>query len=193
MACDNPVLEALTPQDFKDYFFRDFIYVDDYVNTTTYNTGDFVFYTTNNKIYKCLADGVVGVLPPSDSAKWELQTNISTYVVDKDIEKAYEQACANFNSSLFVNDDTMIIAYSYLTAHYLVNDLNENGLESTGSQLVSAVKVGNVSETYKIPEWMLNNQAYSYFTTTSYGLKYLSFVAPLMVGNVQTAEGQTNA
>lgn len=193
MSCENPVLSALLPSDFKEYFFRDFTYIDDYINTTTYNTGDFVFYTTNNKIYKCLEDGVVGVLPPSDSAKWQVQTDISNYVVDKDITKSYEQACANFNESLFSDDDEIKIVYLYLTAHYLVNDLNEAGLESTGSQLVSSIKVGNVSENYKIPDWMINNQAFSYFTTTSYGLKYLSLVAPLMVGNIQSAEGRTHA
>lgn len=192
MACDDPVLSALTPQDFKDYFFRDFTFVEDFNIATTYSTGDLVFYTTNNKFYKSLGDANVGNLP-TDDTKWELQTDISQYISDKDIEKAYEQACINFNSGLFSDDDSKKVAYLYLTAHYLVKDLNENGLSSTGDQLVSSIKVGNVSENYKIPEWMTNDKNLSYFTTTSYGLKYLSLITPHLVGNSAVAEGQTHA
>jgi hypothetical protein len=192
MTCESTVLTSLTPQDFKDYFFRDFTFVDDYNASTTYNTGNLVFYTTDNKIYKCLTDGVIGIAPDSDPAKWELQTDISNYIVDKDIEKAYEQACINFPEHLF-SDDDMKVAYLYLTAHYLVKDLGEGGLDSTGDQLLSSVKVGNVSETYKIPEWMTQDKIYSYYTTTSYGLKYLNLIIPYLVGNVQSVGGQTHA
>jgi len=192
MACDNPVLQALTPSDFKDYFYRDFNFVDDYDVATTYNTGDIVFYT-NNKFYKSKTDNNIGNNPSTDTTNWELLTDISTYISDKDIEKAFEQACVNFNDSLFSSEDDLKAIYFYLVAHFLVKDLNENGLSSTGDQLVDSIKVGNVSENYKIPEWMTKDKNLSYFTTTSYGLKYLNLILPHLIGNAEYVEGATNA
>jgi len=42
----------------------------EYSSSTTYNTGDYVIVSALKTIYKCAADNVQGVYPPSDPTKW---------------------------------------------------------------------------------------------------------------------------
>jgi hypothetical protein len=190
MTCDNPVIQALTPEDFKTQFFRDFNYIDTWLVGTTYNTGDQVFYDVNRKFYQCLNDGVVGTLP-TVIADWKEISNAGL-VSDLDITNAYAEACVSFNDTLFTSDDDMVLGYLYLAAHFLVNDLNAGGVEGGGaSGLVASRSVGNVSESYTIPQWQLDSPIYGFYTKSSYGLKYLNMVLPRLAGNFDTVEGCT--
>lgn len=190
MTCDNPVIQALIPEDFKTQFFRDFNYIDTWLIATTYNTGSQVFYDVNRKFYQCLNDGVIGTLP-TVAADWKEISNVGL-VSDLDITNAYAEACVTFNDSLFTSDDDMVLGYLYLAAHYLVNDLNAGGSESGGAGgLVASRSVGNVSESYTIPQWQLDSPIYGFYTKSSYGLKYLNMVIPRLVGNTTTVEGCT--
>jgi len=190
MTC-TPALKLLIPQDFKDYFFRNFVYVNDYDNSTNYQAGELVFYT-NNKVYLCLLDNTIGIAPDTNPTNWELQ-DISQYITDKDITKSYSQACINFNAGLFSSDDDIKIGYLYLTAHYLVSDLNEGGIDSDSNNQVSSRTVGNITESYVVPEWINKDKILSYYTNTAYGKKYLSLILPSLVGNVECVEGATSA
>lgn len=190
MACDNPILQALTPEDFKDQFWRDFTFVDTWLVTTTYNTGDRAFYDINKKFYECLNDGVIGTLP-TVITDWKEISNTGL-VSDLDITNAYEEACVTFNSSLFTSDEDMVLAYLYLTAHYLVNDLNAGGQNGSGNiGLANSRSVGNVSESYSIPQPYLDSIVFSFYTKSSYGLKYLNMVVPRLKGNMATVAGCT--
>lgn len=115
------------------------------------------------------------------------------YVMDSDITKAFMEASANFNAGLFGTDDKLKIAYLYLTAHYLVNDLMAAKDQSGSSSQfpVSSRSIGAVSESYSIPEWILKDPILSYYSTTRYGMKYISIVKPLLIGNVQVYKGYT--
>lgn len=117
----------------------------------------------------------------------------NNYVRDTDIEKAFLEAQQVFNASLFSTDDSLKIPYLYLSAHYLVNDLQTSaqGLASTPYSMVNSRTVGNVSESYEIPEWMKKDPILSAFATTRYGQKYISIVKPLLIGNVAIAYGWT--
>jgi hypothetical protein len=189
MACTDAVTQSITVEDFKNQFYRDFVYVNTWA-AGTYNTGDKVFYNVNFLFYECLQDGVVTI--PTTSVDWKEISNIGL-ISDKDITNAYTEACMNFNVALFSNDADIKLAYLYLAAHYLVYDLNAGGLESTNGGLVNSRSVGNVSESYTIPEWQLNHPTYSFYTRTSYGLKYLNMILPKLIGNFNIAEGRTNA
>jgi hypothetical protein len=189
MACNNPILTALTPEDFKNQFWRDFTYVSTWLVGSTYNTGAQVFYDVNKKFYECLNDAVLGVVP-TNITDWKEIPNTGL-VSDLDITNAYAEACINFNDTLFSNNDDIKLAYLYLSAHYLVNDLNAGGQEGGSVGLPSSRSVGNVSESYSIPQLYLDNAFYSFFTKSSYGLKYLNMIIPRLVGNVATVEGCT--
>jgi hypothetical protein len=115
------------------------------------------------------------------------------YIMDSDITKSFREAKVHFNEGLFSTDDQLMIAFLYLSAHYLVNDLNTSKDQGgTVSQFpVSYRMIGAVSESYSIPEWVLKDPILSYYSTTRYGMKYISLVKPLLIGNVKVYKGYT--
>ncbi len=115
------------------------------------------------------------------------------YVLDADIDKAFIEAQAVFNQSLFGEDQFIRQAYYYLTAHYLCNDMKAaaSGIDSAGSFPVSARTVGSVSETYQIPQRYIDDPQLVFYTGSSYGMKYLSLALPALVGNIGTVQGWT--
>lgn len=121
-------------------------------------------------------------------------TDIDKYVFDFDIEKAFLEAQALLNQELFGSDENIRLAYYYLTAHYLANDMRTamQGIESTGANPVNSRSVGNVSESYTIPQSYLDNPQLAFFTTTGYGAKYLSILLPSLVGNIGAVCGWTH-
>lgn len=115
------------------------------------------------------------------------------YILDSDITTAFAETKMVFNQALFGSDDRIKLAYLYLTAHYLVNDLRtaSQGLNSSGEFAVKSRSVGNVSESYDIPKSYSDNPNLMFYTKTGYGMKYLSFVLPNLVGNVGVVAGWT--
>lgn len=183
-------INNITVDDFKNLFKRDFPYLPLYEDGKAYFTDDVVYIEPN--FYKCLADGVT-TPPPSEN--WEL-TNDSTdnYISDEDIERAFKEAKVNFNPNLFPDNDTAKMVFYYLAAHYLVIDLNnaQNPLAMGFMGFTQSKSVGSVSESYGIPQWMLNNQMLSAYAQTGYGRKYLSLIQPYLVGNIIFTPGAIN-
>ena len=190
MASDNPIIAAITVDNFKEQFYRDFTYIDSWSNAVTYNTNDEVFYEVNRKFYKCLNDGVTSV--PTTGADWSLQSP-DQKVSDLDITHAYAESDITFNDQLFLDDPDLVLGYLYLSAHYLVNDLNAGGIDSNPTGITNSRSVGNVSEGYAIPEWQLKSPIYSFYTKSSYGLKYLNMITTRLAGNIISVRGATNA
>ena len=187
-------LSTVTVADFKGLFRRDFPYLPEYDNSKLYNEGAVVYYETSDLFYQSLADGTIGHLP-SDLTYWvKYDANADDYVQNDDIEKSFDEAEFNINQDLFDNDNQIKIAFMYLTAHYLVHDMRAacQGIESTGSFPVNSRSVGRVSESYSIPQKYLDSGILSFFTTSSYGLKYLSLVVPQLTGNIGIVGGGTN-
>jgi hypothetical protein len=115
-------------------------------------------------------------------------------VTDADITKAMTEARANFNPALFGNQDAFATTFLYATAHYLIHDL-KTAAQGVGGQyhwLSTSRSVGNVSESYALPEGLAKDPLLSFFATTGYGAKYLSLIMPLLVGNVQCYQGTTH-
>ncbi len=189
MSCDNPIIQALTPEDFKNQFWRDFTFINTWLVGTTYNTGNQVFYDVNKRFYQCLNDGVIGTLP-TVTTDWKEISNVGL-VSDLDITNAYAEACITFNDALFDDDDDIVLGYLYLAAHYLVNDLNAGGQNSSQAGLANSRSVGNVSESYSIPQWLLDDPILSFYGQSSYGRKYLNMILPRLTGNIATVEGCT--
>jgi hypothetical protein len=70
------VLNAVSVVDFKSFFFRDFKYLSTWDETTSYLTGQKVFYQADNQIYLATA-------PSQNQAP-----SIVNYILDMDIKKA---------------------------------------------------------------------------------------------------------
>jgi len=212
-------LSTISADDFKDLFYRDFAYLPEYDNTKTYFLGDIVYYSDTGNFYKVTtipstsdfdsgdfdsgdfdtvasANSITGILP-TNTAVWTVTNEDSTlnYVLDADITRAQAEAEMQLNQSLFSQDSHITLAYNYLTAHYLVNDLRaaKGGLNSKPNFIVSSKTAGSVSESYAIPDAFKSDPIVQFYSQTAYGNKYLSMVLPRMVGNVVAVAGATQA
>lgn len=183
-------IDNITVEDFKNLFTRDFPYLPLYQEGKAYFINDVVYVEPN--FYKCLTDGTT-IAPPGEN--WEL-TNDSTdnYISDSDIERAFTEAKINFNPNFFKDDETAIMVFCYLAAHYLVIDLNnaQNPLALGFMGFTQSKSVGSVSESYGIPQWMLNNKILSAYAQTGYGRKYLSLIQPYLIGNIIYTPGRVS-
>ena len=180
----------VTTDDFKNLFTRDLPYLPVYVEGKAYFKDDEVYYTPN--FYKSLTDENTTL--PTDVTNWALiNDSVDNYIQDADIMRAFKEASINFNAALFGDDDTAKMVFLYLAAHYLVIDLN-NAMNPMGMGFMGFTQsksVGSVSESYAVPQWMLNNAILSQYATTGYGRKYLSLIQPYLVGNIIFIPGRT--
>lgn len=184
-------LSAITIDDFKAQFPRDFPYLPVWV-AGSYNKDEEVYYAVNRLFYTAKENGVVAI--PTDATKWELtDDSIDNFVQDSDITRAFAEAMISFNQRLFTTDANIKIGYLYLTAHYLVNDLNTAmaGLGAAGYFPLASRSVGSVSESYSIPQKYLDDPLLSFYTQSRYGMKYLALVLPKLRGNVGVVCGAT--
>ena len=181
-------IDNITVKDFKNLFTRDFPYLPLYQEGKAYFKDDIVYIEPN--FYKCLTDSTT-TSPPGES--WELTNDsVDNYISDSDIERAFAEAKINFNPNFFADDETAIMVFCYLAAHYLVIDLNnaQNPLALGFMGFTQSKSVGSVSESYGIPQWMLNNQMLSAYAQTGYGRKYLSLIQPYLIGNIIYTPGR---
>lgn len=180
----------VTTDDFKNLFTRDFPYLPVYIEGKAYFKDDEVYYTPN--FYKSLTDGNTTL--PTDITNWMLANDsVDNYIQDADIMRAFKEANVNFNTALFGDNDTIKMVFLYLAAHYLVIDLN-NAMNPLGMGFMGFTQsksVGSVSESYAVPQWMLNNAILSQYAQTGYGRKYLSLIQPYLVGNIIFVPGRT--
>jgi hypothetical protein len=114
-------------------------------------------------------------------------------ILDEDIERAFLEATINFNEALFSDSAQLKLMFLYLAAHYLVYDLttSKQSFGSGSSYPVSSRSIGGVSESYMVPAWVSEDPVLGSFATTRYGVKYISLLKPLLIGNVQVYEGAT--
>lgn len=122
-------------------------------------------------------------------------TGIEENVIDQDIAKAFQQANVNINQGLFPDQATYTMAYLYLSAHYLVFDLrmSSQGLNGQYSFLEQSKSVGQVSQSFAIPQRILDDPYFSMLTQTNYGAKYLQLILPQLAGQMFNAFGTTRA
>lgn len=117
----------------------------------------------------------------------------SDTVMDADITKALDQALFNFNPGLFADQAQYSMGVLYLAAHYLVIDLRASSQGITGSYswLESSKSVGSVSESFVIPQRILDNPYWAMLSQTPYGAKFLSLILPRLLGNIMVLPGRT--
>jgi len=184
-----------TIQDFKDKFPNDFVYLSSITWDVdkVYFPNNQVYYAGDGLFYKAMAT-FSGIEPSTDPSSWQMyEDNIENYVSDDDIERAMDEADCVWNAELAATENERKQQYLYLTAHFLCLDkrVTSGGLMGQLKGQVTSVSVGSVSESYQIPDAWTSNIMLFPFTTTAYGLIYLGFVAPKIVGNVRAVAGAT--
>jgi hypothetical protein len=113
---------------------------------------------------------------------------------DKDITDAYNEAVLTINGDLYPSDNSYTIgktALLYLTAHFLCKNINGTDSEGQSDFMQSSRSVGSISEALVIPAWMQEG-IFALFSTTSYGIQFLTISKPYLDGAVYTIEGGTN-
>lgn len=180
----------ITTDDFKNLFIRDFPYLPVYVEGKAYFKDDEVYYTPN--FYKSLTDGNTTL--PTDITNWVLvNDSVDNYIQDSDIMRAFKEAKVNFNAGLFSDEETIKMVFLYLSAHYLVIDLN-NAMNPLGMGFMGFTQsksVGSVSQSFALPDFVTRNAALSQYMQTGYGAKYVSLIYPYLIGNVVLIKGRT--
>lgn len=198
------IYKTVTVDQFKEYFFRDFSYLPVWVEGKTYFIGDVVYFTPhpnplpqgarglNGNFYKSLVDNNSST--PTDTTMWQVTPgNVQDYVTDADITRAMSQAYINANYDFGSTDEERIMIYLHLIAFYLVMDWQNAamGVNSGYSGLVASKSVGDVSESYNFPQWMINSPLYSLYSSNGYGMKYLSLIIPYLSCTILFSRGRT--
>lgn len=186
---------TITVQDFKDEFKRAYPYLSNiyWSSTKTYAIGEEVYYEVNGVFYRALTVNA-NKIPPDNATDWEVYSDSElNYITDDDIEKAFREAQAVFNCSLYPSDEITELAYLYLTSHFLSLDIkaSSQGVNSTAPTTIASRSVGSVSESYAIPTDWTNDPNLQFYTTTYYGVKYLSMTTPYLIGNITAVQGAT--
>ena len=155
----------VTVAEFKAQFPRFTpVYLPVYVAGNTYFKDDVVYY--ESLFYRCKHDGVSTL--PTVQNDWQLiNQSVLNYTQDSDIVNAMAEARINFNEMLFGDDAKLV--FLYLTAYYLTVDF-QNALGQANAGIVTSKSVGSVSESYGIPQWMLQDRVLSAYTKNGYGL-----------------------
>lgn len=115
------------------------------------------------------------------------------FVQDADINKALTKTGMLLSEALATDQEFFTTIYLYLAAHNLVMDLraSSQGVGSQANWLQSGKAVGGVSESFSIPERILKNPSFSLYSRTGYGMEFLNFVYPRLVGAVYFGPGRT--
>ena len=115
-------------------------------------------------------------------------------VMDADITKAFGQVDALFNPGLFGTQANYSLGRLLMSAHFLVIDLrmSSQGIAGKYSWLSSSKSVGSVSESYQVPQRILDNPELAMLTQTNYGAKFLQLILPLLSGQIYSVCGGTN-
>ena len=185
------VLENVTVEQFKAFFFRDFPFLPYWECGKTYWQGDTVY--CGNSFYQSTADNNIGNMPLCEGVWQKVRGDVYNYVTDEDIQKAMTQAINNCNENFGETTEEKQNIYLHLIAFYLVMDLKnaQVGINGGVAGAVTSTHVGDVSESYVIPQWMMENPMYSMFAQNGYGLKYLSLIAPYLAITIMFSRGNS--
>lgn len=114
-------------------------------------------------------------------------------VSDAEIARAMAEAGMNYNEAMLTECESKKIIFAYLTAYYLVVDINNANTQgaSNNGGLLTYRQVRNVAESFKVPKWVEENPMLSQFAQNGYGLKYLTMIYPYLIGNVGIVGGAT--
>jgi hypothetical protein len=120
-------------------------------------------------------------------------TDIETEVRDQDIAKGFQQANMNVSQRFFSDQSGYNIGYLLLSAHFMVMNLRSSsqGLNGQFSFLEQSKNVGAVSQSFAIPQRILDNAFFSMLMKTNYGAMYMQLILPQLVGNAFVVYGTT--
>ena len=110
-------------------------------------------------------------------------------VTDYDIAKAMKAAMAfNMTNALWGSQAAYTYAYNLLIAHYLCENAQADGagLGGQADWVRNSKTVGDVTESFSIPERVTKSIYFAKFSKTTFGSQFLELIAPSLIGNFQS-------
>jgi hypothetical protein len=97
------------------------------------------------------------------------------------------------NQNQWSNQTQYQIAFNLLSAHFLVLNLraSSQGINGQYNWAQNSKSVGNVSESFTIPQRIIDNPALMQYTKTNYGAQYLQLLWPQLCGQMFVVAGFT--
>ena len=122
-------------------------------------------------------------------------TDPNVSVLNVDIINAFNLVDISINPSLWPNQTAYTIGYLYLAAHYLVLALRSasQGLNGQYNWAQNSKSVASVSESFSIPQRILDNPDFMALTKTNYGAQYLNLLWPYLAGQMFSVAGRSKA
>lgn len=114
-------------------------------------------------------------------------------VTDLDITNAFQMTNTQINQALFCTQEAYTLGYLNLAAHNLVMSIraSSQGLNGQFSFLEQSKSVGSVSQSFAIPDRILQNPYWSVFMKTNYGVAYMMMILPQLTGQIYVVAGST--
>lgn len=115
-------------------------------------------------------------------------------VLDMDILIAFNQVDFSINQELWANQSAYSMGYLLLAAHFMVLNLraSSQGLNGQYNWAENSKSVQGVSESFSIPQRILDNPDFMAYTKTNYGAAYLNQVWPQLCGQMFSVYGRTH-
>lgn len=182
-------LTTITTAQFQALFARDFPYLPVYDPNAIYNQGNQTFY--NGLFYESKQDGLTGVTPVQGASWNKVPGDQNNYVSVNDIQNAFNDAMVLFNQCLWGTVQQTTNGFLTLAAHFLSLNMRAaiSGIQSVGDQVMASRGAGGINASYAIPADYQADPVLAQYTTTAYGMKYLSMVLPLLRGNIVPVRG----
>lgn len=120
-------------------------------------------------------------------------TDPNVSVLDGDITNAFNMVDITINQALWADQTSYTIGYNLLAAHFLVLNLraSSQGLNGQYNWTQNSKSVAGVSESFTIPQRIIDNPDFMAYTKTNYGAAYLNLLWPLLTGQCFAIAGRT--
>lgn len=114
-------------------------------------------------------------------------------IIDQDITNAFMETTVNFNPDLWWDQSTYTMGYLLLSAHFLCVNIQSSsqGISGQYNWTPASKSVGSVSESFSIPQRILDNPEFAMLAQTNYGARYLQLLLPQLTGQIFIAYGST--
>ena len=169
---------SITVETFKTTYKKSFKYLPVWQDDILYFPLDKVYFLPTKRFYEAVLQNEN--ITPQDTTNWKVaQDNILLYVSDDDILTALNSAknkLGKNNCFLTFNEAQKKEVLLMLTAHYLYETLMGDADSGNAGLIETSTTVGNVSQSYTIPDWIKQSTNYSLYSNTPYGVKYLAFM-----------------
>lgn len=122
-------------------------------------------------------------------------TDISQHVLDADLTRARKETKNYIAHDLFEDQDVFDAAFLNLMAHNLVINLKNSamGIKNQGEWMTTSKSVGSVSTSQQLPQAVIDDPQFAWYSKTGYGINYLSLVLPRIKGAMFSVKGGTHA